>query len=286
VTVSATASDNVGVVGVQFLLDGNPLGAEDTTAPYGVTWTTTSVANGNYQLAARARDAAGNQTTTAAQPVTASNGAGLVAAYNFNEGTGTTLTDRTGLGHTGTIAGATWTTQGRFGSALTFDGSNDWVTVADANDLDLTTGLTLEAWVYPTALGSGNWRTVVMKERPGGETFNLYAHSSTNRPTAYVVAAAQPNSPLNASGTSQLALNTWTHLAATYDGTTLRLYVNGNQVGTRAVAGPLLTSSGVLRMGGNGVWGEFFRGRLDDVRIYSRALTAAEIQADMTTPVP
>jgi hypothetical protein len=246
------------------------------------------VANGSYQLAARARDAAGNQTTTAAQPVMVSNGvaaAGLVAAYNFNEGTGTTLTDRTGLGHTGTISGAIWTTLGRFGGALSFDGSNDWVSVADANDLDLTMGLTVQAWVYPTALGTGTWRTVLIKERTGGEVYNLYANSDTSRPKVYLTPAAQPNSPLNASGTSQLPLNTWTHLAATYDGATLRLYVNGTQAATRAVAGPLITSSGVLRMGGNGVWGEFFRGRIDEVRIYSRALTATEIQADMNAPV-
>ena len=61
--VTATASDNVGVVGVQFKLDGANLGAEDTTSPYSVTWNTTSVANGSHTLAAVARDAASNQTT-------------------------------------------------------------------------------------------------------------------------------------------------------------------------------------------------------------------------------
>src|SRR5262249_19340567 len=63
VTVSANASDNVGVAGVQFLLDGAALGAEDTTSPYSVSWDTTAAANGTHTLAARARDAAGNQTT-------------------------------------------------------------------------------------------------------------------------------------------------------------------------------------------------------------------------------
>ena len=98
-------------------------------------------------------------------------GQSLVAAYGFNEGTGTTLLDQTGKGHTGTITGATWTAQGKFGSALTFDGVNDWVTVNDANDLDFTTGMTLEAWVYPTASGGGSWRNVVIKERAGGEVY-------------------------------------------------------------------------------------------------------------------
>src|SRR5205823_2333534 len=85
VTVSASASDNVGVAGVQFLLDGANLGAEDTAAPYAVSWSTTTVSNGTHTLTARARDAAGNQTTSSAVTVIVSNQAatGLVAAYGF-----------------------------------------------------------------------------------------------------------------------------------------------------------------------------------------------------------
>ena len=82
-----------------------------------------------------------------------------------------------------------------------------------------------------------------------------------------------------------MPLNTWTHLATTYDGTTLRLFVNGTQVGSRAVSGALLTSSGVLRIGGNSQWGEYFAGRIDEVRIYNRALTQSEIAADSAAPV-
>jgi glucose/arabinose dehydrogenase len=285
VTVTATANDNIGVAGVQFLLNGANLGAEDTSAPYSMVWNSASVANGSYQLAARARDVAGNTATSATVTVTVSNTSiGLVASYSFNEGTGTTLIDRTGNGRTGTVSGATWTTQGKNGSALAFDGVNDWVTVADANALDLTTGMTLEAWVYPTASGGGSWRNVLIKERPGGEVYNLYANADTNVPVVYV-RAAQTGTPLDARGTGALPLNAWTHLAATYDGTTLRLFVNGTQVGSRAVGGALVTSTGALRIGGNNLWGEFFAGRIDDVRIYNRALTQAEIAADSAAPV-
>jgi hypothetical protein len=253
-----------------------------------MNWTSTTVADGAHTLSARARDAAGNLTTADAVNVTVNNTAvpGLVAAYNFNEGAGTALTDRTSKGHTGTISGATWTTAGHAGSALAFDGVNDWVTVADANDLDFTTAMTLEAWVYPTASGSGSWRNVVIKQRTNGEVYNLYANADTDAPTAYVVRAAQPSVAFDARATTQLPLNTWSHLAVTFDNTVLRIYVNGVQVGSRTVAGPLLTSTGVLRLGGNSVWGEYFAGRMDDVRIYNRALSAAEIQSDMATPVP
>lgn len=73
IPVSATASDDRGVIGVQFLLDGVPLGAEDTTPPWEITWNTTTTPNGAYALAARARDAAGNTTTSASVAVTVSN---------------------------------------------------------------------------------------------------------------------------------------------------------------------------------------------------------------------
>ncbi len=73
ITVSATATDNVGVAGVQFILDGAALGPEDTVSPYAATWDTTTATNGSHTLAAVARDAAGNQATSAAVSVTVSN---------------------------------------------------------------------------------------------------------------------------------------------------------------------------------------------------------------------
>ena len=153
VSVAASASDNVAVAGVQFRLDGQNLGAEDTTSPYSVTWDSTSATNGSHILTAVARDSAGNSATATTVTVTVTNAApsGLVAAYGFEEPTGTSVNDSSAKGNTGTIAGgATRITPGKNGSALSFDGVNDIVNVADSNSLDLT-GMTLEAWVYPTA---------------------------------------------------------------------------------------------------------------------------------------
>ncbi len=73
VSVAADSSDNVGVAGVQFLLDGAPLGAPDVSAPFALSWNTTSTANGPHTLSAVARDAAGNVTTAAAVNVTVFN---------------------------------------------------------------------------------------------------------------------------------------------------------------------------------------------------------------------
>jgi hypothetical protein len=286
VTVSANASDNVGVLGVQFLLNGAPFGVEDTAAPYSVTWSSTGVTDGAYQLSARARDAAGNQSTAAAVTVTVYNTipvppvpTGLVASYSFNEGSGSTLNDRAGKGHAGTISGAAWTTQGKYGGALSFDGINDWVTVNDTAALDLTTGMTLEAWVRPSSLS--DWRTVLLKQGSGGLTYSLYASNDDSLPESdiYVGGDKMAGAP------EALLLNAWSHLAATYDGTRLRLYVNGVEVGSRSLSGAMATSTGVLRIGGNSVWDEFFEGGIDEIRIYNRALTPAEILADMVTPI-
>ena len=79
VTVAATASDNVGVAGVQFLLDNNALGAEDTTAPYSVSWNTTTAANGTHTLVARARDVNGNTALSAPVSVNVANTGDTVA---------------------------------------------------------------------------------------------------------------------------------------------------------------------------------------------------------------
>jgi hypothetical protein len=73
ITLTGGASDNVGVVGVQFQLDGKSLGSEDTSAPYSVAWNTASVANGSHQLSALARDAAGNAKTSTVVTVTVAN---------------------------------------------------------------------------------------------------------------------------------------------------------------------------------------------------------------------
>ena len=77
-----------------------------------------------------------------------------------------------------------------------------------------------------------------------------------------------------------------TRLAVTYDGATLGLFVIGVQVSSGAVGGAASVTTGALRIGGNSVWGEYYKGLIDEVRIYNRPLSAAEIQTDMNTPVP
>jgi len=77
----------------------------------------------------------------------------------------------------------------------------------------------------------------------------------------------------------------WSHIAVTYDRTAVRLFVNGVQVASRANTLAVAASTGPLRIGGNTVWPEWFQGSIDEVRVYKRALSAAEISADSNQPV-
>ena len=199
-----------------------------------------------------------------------------VAAYGFEE-TGTTAGDASGLGNAGTVTGGATRAPGRFGSALSFDGADDLVRIRDAGPLNLASGMTLEAWVKPAA--GGGARTILLKGRRTGLSYALDAGAS---PGAQVSAGAETAS---ARAASELPVGAWRHLAATYDGAALRLYVNGAKVATAARPGPLTPGDGALTIGGNELAGDFFAGLVDEVRIYDRALAAAEIAADMAKPV-
>jgi hypothetical protein len=208
---------------------------------------------------------------------------GPVAAYSFNEGSGATVADASGNGNSGTVANTTWSASGHSGSALSFNGSNAWVTVPDSSSLDLTSAMTLEAWVKPSQLGG--WRTALIKEAPSQTelSYGLYASTDTGPASGHVLVGSPPDTFLR--GTSTPPTGSWTHVAATYDGFNLRVYVNGVQQASKAVSGPIVTSDGVLRIGGNNVWSEWVAGLIDDVRVYNRALSAAEVQTDMATPL-
>ena len=112
---------------------------------------------------------------------------------------------------------------------------------------------------------------------PGGDLDH-----SGNRPAG---GGTLGSSDVETYGTAALAANTWTYLAVTYDGATLRLYVNGTQVSSLAQTGNIATSTNPLQIGGDSIYGQYFKGMIDEVRVYNVALTAAQIQTDMNTPI-
>ncbi|QKG53346.1 LamG-like jellyroll fold domain-containing protein [Hymenobacter sp. BRD67] len=164
------------------------------------------------------------------------------------------------------------------GNALAFDGNDDYVAVATQPALD-NLGLgsfTLEAWVYGTNLSavnsiirkSGDYNLVLLS---GGLLYaEVWSGGMSNPTRSYATA------------TAAITQNHWTHVGATWDGTTLKLYVNG--VAVAATPGSLaIATAEPLQIGRSAAYNQAFNGRLDEVRIYNAALTAAQVQADMTS---
>jgi Concanavalin A-like lectin/glucanases superfamily/Putative Ig domain len=213
-------------------------------------------------------------STTVTITITPVTGTGLVTAYSFSEGKGTTTADSSGNGNAGTLSGTTtWTTNGKYGSALVFNGKSSMVSIPDSSSLHLTNGMTLEVWVNPSNPGNG-WQDLVCK---GNNNYYLDANNSDASGGGIFGGI---NTNVNAKG---LTKGVWTHLAETYDGSSLRLYVNGAQIASTAASGNIASSTYPLQIGGDSIFGHYFKGIIDEVRVYSRALSQAEIQSDMNT---
>jgi Concanavalin A-like lectin/glucanases superfamily len=211
---------------------------------------------------------------------------GPIAAYSFDEGTGATVEDTTGHGHTATIEGAKWA-RGRYGGGLEFKGSeHDVVKIPASSELNFEEEFTLEAWVRPTS-STDKLAPVFGKTTGGGSgskslSYYLYAGNSESKPYGEVQHVLGTGK--KATATTAPAGGTWTHLALTFDGAVERLYVNGAQVAETATEAPV-TTTGELQIGAETEHSEYFSGRIDEVRIYNRALAAGEVGVDMETPI-
>jgi Concanavalin A-like lectin/glucanases superfamily len=200
---------------------------------------------------------------------------GPVAAWSFEEGTGTTVEDVTGDGHTATIEGAEWA-RGRYGGAVKFNGTSSCVSIADASDLRFGEEFTLESWVRPE--GELKHDPVIFKEGSGHLNYALeVGRAATGKAEGAIGTSASPNHK-EVTSVEALEANVWSHLAETFDGATLRLYVNGELVDTETVAGAGSGREGALKIGCDSQYGEHFKGRIDEVKLYNRALSGDEVQ--------
>ena len=200
---------------------------------------------------------------------------GLVAGYAFSEGTGTTTADASGNNRTGTLTnGATWAA-GKYGTAVSFDGTNDKVTLPSTVDL-ASLPFTLEAWIRPTSFA--DWRAIFSKRAsPSASQMRFDVGLSITTGRVYVFTS-------NSTVTSTYAppLNAWTHLAVVADSSGTKLYVNGALQQTLGAITLGSSSTALVNIGGTGDNQDPFAGQIDNLRLWNRALSAAEIQADMT----
>jgi hypothetical protein len=216
---------------------------------------------------------------------------GLVTYYPFNGN----ANDESGNGNDGAISGGATLTSDRFGnpnSAYHFNGVNGIIEVPDAPILNVRDAITLAAWVSPE-VNQGVELPIVLKYRSrlGEDAYWLYTWTS-----------GEPEGPrfrVDCSGgvgdvysPSLLPINTWSFVVGTYDGSSAKLYVNGELKASASVSGQINVSSRPLTIGGvwEGVVGVdifyAFNGKIDDVRVYDRALTSDEILQLYNLPPP
>jgi hypothetical protein len=211
---------------------------------------------------------------------------GLVAAYSFDEGTGNSVADLSGNNLSGTVVGATWITTGMYGNALSFNGASSYVDLGNPAALQLTGSMTIEAWVKATS-NPANDGQILAKSNLGG--WQLKTSPDTGPYTFGVSVSGTSTTKAQRYSTATRALNTWYHVAGVYDSAsqTLSTYVNGAlDNGTlRGVIPASQFNQNVNVNIGRRSGGYYFNGVIDEVRIYNRALSQAEIRADMTTPV-
>lgn len=210
----------------------------------------------------------------------------LVLYLPFDEGTGTTATDSSKHQNHGTLHKANWT-QGKYGNAVELSGERGgWVEVPDAPSLDITDEITLMAWVHPTQF-TEEWLRIIVKTWASDTTpwmvYGLYQQGKSNGKTGFIVSVNGGQEARCGNGPSpQLPLNTWTHLAATYDGTRMKLYYNGELKVETSATGKIDTNDVPLSIGRNSEGDrEHYIGLIDEVAIWRVALDAAEIKQAM-----
>lgn len=187
--------------------------------------------------------------------------------------------DVIGQNFNGSLVGnAFYANTGKVGRAFNFDGVGDYVTLPDKNNQDMTGDLTLEAWINPT-ISTGSQRTIISKRDFSGENVNyaLFLESSGALTFSLRVGAGVFNT---VSAPGVIPAGVYTHVAVTLSGTDLIFYQNGVETFRTNYVITHPASSGEFQIGGtaiNGFVGSFFQGQIDEVSIYNRVLSQAEL---------
>ena len=209
-------------------------------------------------------------------PPPPSNG-NLLSSYSFNGGT---AKDDSGNNRNGVLSGVQVISNGKYGAALSFSG-NSSVSISGLSNMLQGSTVTFEAFVKISSCNN-NWQTVMQKDN----RFYLHACSSNQGKPAFGLCLnnCSDSDWREVYAQSALPIGTWTHLAGTYDGASLKIYINGVQSSSLSMTGTLSLSSGPLTIGANALSENFF-GSIDEVRVYDKVLSSSEITNDMNTPI-
>ncbi|TSC55221.1 MAG: hypothetical protein LiPW30_687 [Parcubacteria group bacterium LiPW_30] len=204
---------------------------------------------------------------TSASAVKTANKNGLVGYWAFNEGVGTKTGDASGKGINGTVANTTWSS-GRFGKALYFNGTDSIVSAPYNSALDLTNNITMSVW-YKKDVGSGTNKWLLHKATVN-TSYAMFIEGGLKmrleHPSMQDCLVTEPSEGV------------WHHAVSTYDGANMKVYVDGVLKNTCAATGNINLTGGGIEIGMFSSPGYYpFKGLIDEVRIYNRALTASEI---------
>ncbi len=203
----------------------------------------------------------------------------LVAWWKMDETTGTVAYDSSGNGNHATLHdGAAWAA-GRIDGSLDFDGVNDCATVLDHPSLDISEEITLAAWVRREGSTSDVWAKIIAKAKSTSTShypYYLGARRDGEHKASFMLGDAG-GGHYYVEAPEIIPLNSWTHIAGTYDGTTMRLYINGTEVATLTQSFTIYTNDKQAYIAGVPDGSAKFNGKVDDARIYRRALDPEEI---------
>lgn len=189
-------------------------------------------------------------------------------------GSGTVWTDLSDNGNNGTLVNGVVYNSANNGS-MTFDGVNDYIDCGNSSSLSAiggTTSVTASGWVYYTSYGGGGQTYSVITVK--GNPWTWLLENPSNRFRFRITAGG---SDVNVADTSTHLLNVWYNVVGTYDGLNMRVYVNGVLRNTKSQSGTLATNTATAKIGTFQGTNYNLTGKISNVSIYNRALTASEI---------
>jgi len=209
-------------------------------------------------------------------PVVANN---LIAHWAFNEGSDTIAVDISGNENNGVIHGCSWINSlALLDQALQFDGIDDYVEIPDLSSLDITgEAITFTAWLNVAYSRNPAW---IVGKGASSEDVAWYVRKDTaSFGVSYSIRTE--GEPATARTIDKSVLIGWTHVAVVYDGTFMKLYINGIVVDSGLKSGPLAQNDAPVLIGSDGILlGHYFAGIIDEVKLYDYALTQEELYAD------
>ena len=210
----------------------------------------------------------------------------LVAWWKLNETEGTTATDASGNGNDGTLQGdAAWTEDGYWDGAVLLDGDGDYVDCGSGNIYNIRDAVTLAAWVHADPdFAYPDWSGIIMR---GGDPYDTFALYYNGNDPQIGFKLTETTAEWHATAAPGLFDREWHHVSATWDGQTKIIYLDASVLMTVDSSGQIQTSNGRLLLGAGRDLDpptHPLAGRIDDARIYDRALSQLEIQAVMLDP--